>query len=212
MATTCVSTTLKKNNGVSDQNKVLQHALGIKEDGNFGPVTETAVMAYQRKKGLAIDGVAGEITCKSLGIWCKQPASNKGPIQKAFEKVLGSFDSATTAYNLTKAKGHYSKYFNNQKNLKQEILDLLNNCVDWAEAFHALLKEMKYDVRFIGIYCPVDKINHAYIEAKGKEFSNWTALDLAAATESGYSIGRHWCSGAKTINPNWCPSEDGQAV
>ena len=69
---------------------------------------------------------------------------------------------------------------------------------------------MGYTVRFIGIHCTVEDINHAYIEVIGKEFKSWTALDLAAATESGYNIGSHWCNGIKTINPTWIPSEDTQ--
>ena len=133
-----------------------------------------------------------------------------GHIQTALQKGIGTFSNLTSAYNLTKGRGKYKKYFDNQKDLKQEIDGLINNCVDWAELFHALAHEMGYTVRFIGIHCTVEDINHAYIEVIGKEFKSWTALDLAAATESGYNIGSHWCNGIKTINPTWIPSEDTQ--
>lgn len=39
---------------------------GIREDGQFGPVTTAAVKAYQGKHGLADDGVVGESTWRSL--------------------------------------------------------------------------------------------------------------------------------------------------
>lgn len=48
--------------------KRLQAALGILPDGQFGPVTEKAVMAYQDRKGLQADGVAGPKTLKALGV------------------------------------------------------------------------------------------------------------------------------------------------
>ena len=37
-------------------------------DGEFGPGTEAALIAYQRSKGLLADGVAGPRTLKSLGL------------------------------------------------------------------------------------------------------------------------------------------------
>lgn len=46
----------------------LQVALGVTADGDFGPGTEKAVMAFQRAKGLAADGVAGPMTLAALGV------------------------------------------------------------------------------------------------------------------------------------------------
>ena len=90
------------------------------------------------------------------------------------------------------------------------VLDA-DNCVDYSRVSHALATEMKYTVRFVGIYCTVDQINHAYIELQGFEFDNtWTAADLAEATSDGTDIGSHWCDGTITYNPSWIPSEDTQ--
>lgn len=36
-------------------------------DGDFGPVTEEAVMAFQRDRGLYVDGIVGSITSNALG-------------------------------------------------------------------------------------------------------------------------------------------------
>ena len=46
----------------------LQKALGVVVDGDFGKVTEQAVMDYQRANGLVIDGIVGPATLAALGI------------------------------------------------------------------------------------------------------------------------------------------------
>lgn len=59
-----------------DRVRQLQAALNLPEhgghgldvDGEFGPLTEAAVMAYQRGKGLEVDGVAGPVTLVALGL------------------------------------------------------------------------------------------------------------------------------------------------
>lgn len=42
--------------------KVLQRALGINDDGDFGPKTKAAVIAFQKKHGLYADGIVGKNT------------------------------------------------------------------------------------------------------------------------------------------------------
>jgi len=46
----------------------LQRALGVPEDGVYGPQTKRAVLRYQRSHDLAVDGVVGEQTWSELGI------------------------------------------------------------------------------------------------------------------------------------------------
>nr|NIQ14278.1 peptidoglycan-binding protein [Candidatus Dadabacteria bacterium] len=36
--------------------KAVQRALGIKDDGDYGPKTESAVEAFQKKNKLTVDG------------------------------------------------------------------------------------------------------------------------------------------------------------
>lgn len=55
------SRTLKLGNKGADV-AVLQRFLGIKDDGIFGPATEAAVKAYQRKRHITADGIAGKVT------------------------------------------------------------------------------------------------------------------------------------------------------
>jgi hypothetical protein len=46
----------------------LQEALGIEADGVYGEDTEIAVSNYQRRNGLAVDGIAGPETLESLSL------------------------------------------------------------------------------------------------------------------------------------------------
>jgi len=138
------------------------------------------------------------------------PIPDISTLQKDLQNVLKyKFTTYTQFHNKAIMELIYGKYFNNKWNLNQEVKgidgSIPQNCVDLAQLAHALGHAMGYTVRFIGIYCVVDKINHAYIEIKGKEFGdNWVASDLASRKP----LGQHWCSGTKTINPTWSPSED----
>jgi murein DD-endopeptidase MepM/ murein hydrolase activator NlpD len=46
--------------------KYIQTVLGLKTDGNFGPVTDKAVKAFQAKHKLKVDGIVGPITYAKL--------------------------------------------------------------------------------------------------------------------------------------------------
>jgi len=50
-----------------DDVKKLQSALGIAADGDFGPATKSAVIAFQKKNGLYPDGVFGKNSWAKLG-------------------------------------------------------------------------------------------------------------------------------------------------
>ena len=48
--------------------RLVQQALGIKVDGDFGRATKTAVEEFQKNNGLTVDGVVGSITWEALGL------------------------------------------------------------------------------------------------------------------------------------------------
>jgi hypothetical protein len=45
-----------------DSVRYIQSVLGIKVDGQFGPITDRAVRAFQARHGLRVDGIVGPIT------------------------------------------------------------------------------------------------------------------------------------------------------
>jgi hypothetical protein len=51
-----------------DQVKTLQRFLKLKDDGEFGPKTESAVKAWQSANGLTADGVVGPKTWDAMGL------------------------------------------------------------------------------------------------------------------------------------------------
>jgi hypothetical protein len=61
-----ISSTLRMGSKGSDVS-CLQNSLGISADGDFGPKTKAAVMAFQSKSGLTADGAVGPLTIKALG-------------------------------------------------------------------------------------------------------------------------------------------------
>lgn len=59
--------TLKKGSK-GDEVKILQKALNVTVDGDFGIKTENAVKIFQKSKGLVSDGIVGTKTWNALGI------------------------------------------------------------------------------------------------------------------------------------------------
>lgn len=47
--------------------KYLQGKLGVRADGDFGPITDNAVRAFQSAKGLVVDGIVGQKTWNAIG-------------------------------------------------------------------------------------------------------------------------------------------------
>lgn len=48
--------------------KAIQTALGIKDDGDFGPTTERFVKQFQTKHKLKVDGIVDNVTAKVMGV------------------------------------------------------------------------------------------------------------------------------------------------
>ncbi|MFC1418102.1 peptidoglycan-binding domain-containing protein [Streptacidiphilus cavernicola] len=54
----------------------------LAQDGNFGPATEAAVVAFQQKAGIGVDGQAGPQTQAALYNDSQAPATNCQPVLK----------------------------------------------------------------------------------------------------------------------------------
>lgn len=83
-------TTLKKGSK-GEEVKVLQKALNVTVDGDFGPKTEEAVKAFQKSKGLTPDGIVGPKTWVALGVTdnnskCVDPSVVYAPLKACLTK------------------------------------------------------------------------------------------------------------------------------
>ena len=59
--------------------KVLQTALGVTADGDFGPLTKAAVVAYQKQKKLPADGVVRSAVWRALSADAASPGPKPAP-------------------------------------------------------------------------------------------------------------------------------------
>ena len=67
--------------------------LGLVVDGDFGPVTETAVKEFQQGAGLAVDGVVGPLTWAALPNGAPMPTLSEGStgaVVSSLQQVLSN--------------------------------------------------------------------------------------------------------------------------
>lgn len=74
----------------------IQEKLGVDLTGNFGPKTEAAVKAWQKKNGLKEDGIVGPNTLTRMGI----------EISAAPAATANTVTVAPSSFKLEKLKGH----------------------------------------------------------------------------------------------------------
>ena len=82
-----------KRGSKGDDVVTLQKALGITADGDFGPMTESAVKSYQSAHGLTADGIVGAKTWAALGVKdtskCVDPSVVYLPLSVHVSKLPG---------------------------------------------------------------------------------------------------------------------------
>lgn len=98
----------------------IQKAVGITVDGYYGPNTKNAVQSYQRKHGLAADGIVGPAT------WAKinggKPAPKPKPKTPAFPLPSGHW-YGTESSNPKNHSGYYQKDRAGIRQLQQGLKD-----------------------------------------------------------------------------------------
>jgi hypothetical protein len=83
--------------------KQIQRILNLNPDGDFGDLTEKAVIKFQKSKGLNPDGQVGKITWEALGLDTDQTNAYKVPDT---DNVLNYKGKYITANNLTIDKAY----------------------------------------------------------------------------------------------------------
>ena len=82
MVNIAYSTTISYGSSGEDVKKLQQtlnqYGYSLKVDGQFGNATKNAVMDYQKKNGLAVDGIVGVNTWGSLNSGAKNNTASKG--------------------------------------------------------------------------------------------------------------------------------------
>jgi peptidoglycan hydrolase-like protein with peptidoglycan-binding domain len=191
-----------------------------KIDGDYGPLTETAVKKYQKTtKGLLIDGIVGPVTCKHLQT---KETNTKTKLLQRFEKATKTtINDYKTLYNAF-GKVKYILYYNDIYTQGQEITRIEKgqplNCTDQAQLAMQLLLDLGYNknqVRIVRgvVTCKNGKgYGHVWLQINidGK---GWKNYDPSAKSAHGYNMGALICTRGyhiTNINPAWAVSDDGR--
>jgi len=194
-------------------------------DGDYGKYTEAAVKAYQKSRGLVVDGCVGPQTWNSL--FPATTITKTALLQRIERAVGGEFKTATEFYNLVKANESYSGYKNDVYTQGEALTRLEKNlplnCADFSQIGHAAILELNkvykknYSVQYLRVECkdkrgkPNPKAGHIILRVLGGEFKTWTYFDVAEAASAGKAIGQTMCTyGFKVthVNPTWLLSDD----
>ena len=224
MTLNCKNINLKKGSK-GDTVKELQTILQEKKlyngkiDGEYGPLTETAVKKLQKQQGNTQDGWFGPKTCQKLQT---QETNTKTNLLQRFEKATKTtITDYKTLYNAF-GKVKYILYYNDIYTQGQEITRIEKgqplNCTDQAQLAMQLLLDLGYNknqVRIVRgvVTCKNGKgYGHIWLQINidGK---GWKNYDPSAKSAHGYGMGQLICTrGYKitNINPGWAISDDGK--
>lgn len=112
--------------------KVLQKALGITVDGNFGPKTREAVIAFQKNMGITADGIVGLVTWEKLGFVASRKISEIFIHCSATPQGKDYTVADIKRWHLQRGFGdigyHYVIYRNGQINIGRDINKIGAHC------------------------------------------------------------------------------------
>lgn len=115
-AASCTISTTLRSGSTGTQVRCVQSTLNAEGftagpvDGKFGSMTASAVRAYQRSRGLYVDGVVGPKTAASLGIWATSSTGGTGgTTQNPACLPPGGVPSSAKQVVVVNATGTYAK-------------------------------------------------------------------------------------------------------
>ncbi len=127
--------------------------------------------------------------------------------------------SFTSWYNSMIGAG-YEGYDSDVYSSAEEDYNIIHkismNCTDYSQKAKEKAEAWGYEWRYIHRICASNK-GHILGQIKGREFSDWTYIDVAAAASIGskYPIGKSWCENYKSqwiSTEQWLMNNDGEFV
>ena len=183
---------LKK--GDNNENvKLLQTKLGLEPVGNFGPKTEEAVKAFQKKNGLTADGIVGD------GTWGKIMGTTPTPqpIVATPQPVVSTPTPQVAGLKLDKLKGHVPQIVIDSIpevaikfgiNTPLRVAHFLAQCGHESGGFKVTSENLNYSAKGLrGIfkkYFPTDAIANAYQRNPQKMANKVYANRMANGSEA----------------------------
>ena len=173
-----------------------------KSDGDFGPVTKSAVIAFQNKTRHTPDGVLGPKTWSSFPTYkVVKPGVVQGDawVLAELERKGGKINTPQDLRNIIAKYGAYLYYYNQQQTQYKTVTTLKANCADWINDVGLPVARAKGWVAS-GVHCEVKCLDgnwygHYYMMANGVK------CDLAAWAK-GKAYGQLIC-GTGTIGKDY---------
>lgn len=104
--------------------KPVQRVVGVKDDGSFGPLTETAVKTWQSKHFLTADGIVGPATCTAMGgIWAPAVVAPPAPVRPINPYVMPTYTLYKGRIRMAKKNVKWLQFELNWRYGKEIVVD-----------------------------------------------------------------------------------------
>ena len=176
--------------------KLLQNALNaegatLKADGDFGAKTDRAVLRFQEKHDLLVDGIVGRATWKALGISDKAPEWAGGSVERLGWKRV-DLDKVGDGYNRATLRTDVAKQL---ADLRIELASYGGRVtssggkrnISRSASSNQSSKSFHYTGRAIDLWVyggMQDLENDPYVVVKGKKAREWVVFARAPEGET----------------------------